>query len=314
MTVKTNAGSTEAALAEAAPNSLLELIKLGPNNAKALKSSLEEQIKRILAFLKELSEEIAAWLNEQQKKGAKPEAPNLIAVIIYLLTKTGPMSSSDRDILQHLLKTYPGLDRLLPMYFPEPGLEYLQDIRPKLDYQYQPGWQPWQNRKNSNTQQNGGAQSQQAPGFGASDQSNQSSQQNEDSWQQNSGSTNTNNSAATLPDYYETLGLKFGASDAEIKSAFRKKCLANHPDKFPPGEQRDKANEKVKEVIAAGEVLRDPDKKKEYDEQYKRQHADKVNAAKRDNTDSSSKKSAAPRSEQKANDEGARAGMSLKRR
>ncbi len=63
-------------------------------------------------------------------------------------------------------------------------------------------------------------------------------------------------------DYYEVLGLKKGASDAEIKSAFRKMALKYHPDKNP-GDK--KAEEKFKEVNEAYGVLSDPDKKMKYD-------------------------------------------------
>ncbi|NCB03771.1 MAG: molecular chaperone DnaJ, partial [Spirochaetia bacterium] len=49
-------------------------------------------------------------------------------------------------------------------------------------------------------------------------------------------------------DYYEVLGLKKGASEAEIKSAFRKKAMEYHPDKNP-GDK--KAEDKFKEVNEA---------------------------------------------------------------
>ena len=63
-------------------------------------------------------------------------------------------------------------------------------------------------------------------------------------------------------DYYEVLGLKKGASDAEIKSAFRKMALKYHPDK---NQGDKKAEEKFKEVNEAYGVLSDPDKKMKYD-------------------------------------------------
>ena len=63
-------------------------------------------------------------------------------------------------------------------------------------------------------------------------------------------------------DYYEVLGLKKGASEAEIKKAFRKKAMQYHPDKNPG----DKASEeKFKEVNEAYGILADPDKKEKYD-------------------------------------------------
>ena len=59
-------------------------------------------------------------------------------------------------------------------------------------------------------------------------------------------------------DYYEVLGLKKGASDDEIKKAFRKMAMKYHPDKNP-GDKN--AEEKFKEINEAYAVLSDPDRK-----------------------------------------------------
>ena len=63
-------------------------------------------------------------------------------------------------------------------------------------------------------------------------------------------------------DYYEVLGLKKGASDDEIKKAFRKMAMKYHPDKNP-GDK--KAEEQFKQINEAYSVLSDPDKKNKYD-------------------------------------------------
>lgn len=63
-------------------------------------------------------------------------------------------------------------------------------------------------------------------------------------------------------DYYDVLGLKKGASEAEIKSAFRKKAMEYHPDKNP-GDKN--AEEKFKEINEAYGILSDPEKKDKYD-------------------------------------------------
>lgn len=63
-------------------------------------------------------------------------------------------------------------------------------------------------------------------------------------------------------DYYEVLGLKKGASESEIKSAFRKMAMKYHPDRNPDDKD---AEEKFKEVNEAYAVLSDPEKKSRYD-------------------------------------------------
>ena len=63
-------------------------------------------------------------------------------------------------------------------------------------------------------------------------------------------------------DYYEVLGLQKGASDEEIKKAFRKMAMKYHPDRNPDDKE---AEEKFKEVNEAYGDLSDPDKKSKYD-------------------------------------------------
>src|ERR1035441_4096689 len=64
-------------------------------------------------------------------------------------------------------------------------------------------------------------------------------------------------------DYYETLGVARGASEAEIKKAFRKLAREFHPD---VAKNKKQAEEKFKEINEAYEVLSDPAKRKRYDE------------------------------------------------
>ena len=63
-------------------------------------------------------------------------------------------------------------------------------------------------------------------------------------------------------DYYEILGVKADASDAEIKSAYRKLARKYHPDVSKEAE----AEEKFKAVNEAHEALKDADKRREYDQ------------------------------------------------
>ena len=63
-------------------------------------------------------------------------------------------------------------------------------------------------------------------------------------------------------DYYEVLGLKKGASDDEIKKAFRKLSMKYHPDKNPDNKE---AEEKFKEINEAYACLSDPEQKSKYD-------------------------------------------------
>jgi DnaJ-class molecular chaperone len=70
---------------------------------------------------------------------------------------------------------------------------------------------------------------------------------------------------ANNKDFYETLGISKNASEADIKSAYRKQALKWHPDKHT-GDAKKEAEQKFKEVNQAYEVLRDPQKKQLYDQ------------------------------------------------
>lgn len=65
-----------------------------------------------------------------------------------------------------------------------------------------------------------------------------------------------------MADYYEILGVRRDATEEEIKKAYRRLALQYHPDR---NEGSKEAEEKFKEVTAAYEVLRDPEKRALYD-------------------------------------------------
>jgi molecular chaperone DnaJ len=64
-------------------------------------------------------------------------------------------------------------------------------------------------------------------------------------------------------DYYATLGIPRGASDGEIKKAYRKLARKYHPDVNPGSKE---AEARFKEIGEAYDVLSDPDKRRRYDQ------------------------------------------------
>jgi molecular chaperone DnaJ len=64
-------------------------------------------------------------------------------------------------------------------------------------------------------------------------------------------------------DYYEVLGVGRDATEDAIKKAYRKLAVKYHPDKNPGDKQ---AEEKFKEATEAYEVLKDPQKRSQYDQ------------------------------------------------
>jgi curved DNA-binding protein len=64
-------------------------------------------------------------------------------------------------------------------------------------------------------------------------------------------------------DYYKILGVDRSAKEDEIKRAYRKLALKHHPDRNP---NNPSAEEKIKEINEAYQVLSDPKKRSHYDQ------------------------------------------------
>jgi curved DNA-binding protein CbpA len=66
-----------------------------------------------------------------------------------------------------------------------------------------------------------------------------------------------------VPNYYEVLGLRPGASQDEIKKSFRSLALKYHPDKNKGSEE---SKQKFMKIVEAYEVLSDEQSRRKYDE------------------------------------------------
>jgi curved DNA-binding protein CbpA len=69
-----------------------------------------------------------------------------------------------------------------------------------------------------------------------------------------------------MKDYYRIIGLQPNATLAEIKSAYRKKASALHPDRNPDP----RAHIEFQELQEAYEVLSEPDRRRAYDDNRRR--------------------------------------------
>ncbi|MGY8914887.1 MAG: DnaJ C-terminal domain-containing protein [Flavobacteriales bacterium] len=86
-------------------------------------------------------------------------------------------------------------------------------------------------------------------------------------------------------DYYKVLGLTKGATEKDIKKAYRKLARKHHPDLNPNDKE---AEIKFKQINEANEGLSDSEKRKKYDQYGKDwEHADAFEKAKKERSQSS---------------------------
>lgn len=69
-----------------------------------------------------------------------------------------------------------------------------------------------------------------------------------------------------MKDYYAVLGVDADVTDAALKSAYRRKASAFHPDRNPSAD----AAENFREMQEAYDLLSDPAKRRDYDENRRR--------------------------------------------
>lgn len=69
---------------------------------------------------------------------------------------------------------------------------------------------------------------------------------------------------ALRTDYYKVMGVPKDVTTAQLKKAYRKLALANHPDKHPDSE-KEIYEKKFQEITEAYEVLSDEEKRGKYD-------------------------------------------------
>ena len=71
----------------------------------------------------------------------------------------------------------------------------------------------------------------------------------------------------TMPqeNLYNIMGVEKNASQETIKKRFRKLSMTEHPDKHPPGKQRENATKKFQNISAAHDILGDEEKSFEKD-------------------------------------------------
>jgi DnaJ-class molecular chaperone len=69
-----------------------------------------------------------------------------------------------------------------------------------------------------------------------------------------------------MKDYYAVLGVEADASDSALKSAYRRKASEFHPDRNPSPD----AAERFRETQEAYDLLSDPAKRQDYDENRRR--------------------------------------------
>ena len=79
-----------------------------------------------------------------------------------------------------------------------------------------------------------------------------------------------------MENYYELLEISQNASDEVISKVFKHHIKKNHPDLYR-GQEKKEAEIRVKKLNEAYEILSNPDKRKEYDNELKNYENEKNN-------------------------------------
>jgi very-short-patch-repair endonuclease len=79
---------------------------------------------------------------------------------------------------------------------------------------------------------------------------------------------------ADWQDHYRVLGVDWNATQVEIKDAHRFKVFTQHPDRLrdAPESVKRRAEEELKKLNIAYEILRDPEKRTQYDQEWNRKN------------------------------------------
>lgn len=93
-----------------------------------------------------------------------------------------------------------------------------------------------------------------------------------------------------MKDYYQILGLPRKASQEHIRKQYRLLIVTWHPDKFRDSSRKEDAEERIKDINEAYEVLADKKKRSRYDKKFSLEETRKKKASEKSPSPSTSSK------------------------